>query len=294
VTSSEFGPDEAVHRVVTLMDLGREAEALAEAERALGAFPDDAYLHALRGSLLIDLDRPREAVAAAEYAISLEPQLWYAHTVRACALLARGKVGGRRDRDPEGAVRSASEGARLGDDPWATYTLVRALLARRDRRAAEQAARTLQAEWPASALAPLALALVHLSRAGVLHREWRVNGWRFLLLVLVTRGGVLLVALVIWAVRSVRRAPHLGRADRYLHEALALQPNDPNLHALAADVLRMRFRFPRAVDYEVTAGALDAGLLEAEEVVAGVSRRLTLAVLVALFSWMITDRKSVV
>lgn len=273
-------PRLVVDRAAALEDAGRTEEALAEVERGLASHPEEAVLHALRADLLTYLDRSEEAVRAARLAVTSDPEMGYAYAALARALLDHGK-------DKDGAVAAARTAVDLDPTDQARYTLVRALLTKRRNLArAEQVAEALRSESPHSTLGPLALALVAMRRAGVLtRRTW--SWWTIAALVAFTRGGAGLAMSIWWVTAAIRRPPHLRAADRHIHEALALKPESAHLRTMASEVLALRFRYGRAVDYQVNAAALEANLVDADELVGSISRRLTLALVIGFFGWIL-------
>jgi tetratricopeptide (TPR) repeat protein len=277
VTSTWSSPDDALERVQAWRDAGRAAEALAEVQAALASFPDDALLHAVRSSLLVELARPSEAIAAAERAIALDPESGYAHTARARALLVAGT-------DPAAAAESAATGARLEPTDHAHYLLALALVEGGRAGEARQVAHTLRSQWPHSSLGPLVMS--HLAMGQVRRLKWR--SWPVVVAcILASRGLALPFFGVRWAIISARNQPHLRRADQHLREALALDPHDADVRVMAAEVLRMRFRFVRAIDYELSAAALQAGLVDARELARGIARRLTIGIAASFFGWLL-------
>jgi len=137
---------------------------------------------------------------------------------------------------------------------------------------------------PVLVLAPLAMALVELRRAG-LFTAWR--WWWIALFVVLTRGLFVVVLLGMWAVKAVRRVPHLRRADQHLRQALEMDPSSATARLLAAEVLRARYRFAQAVDHQVAVGAMDAKLIAADDVVRPIARRIAVAVAAACILWTI-------
>ena len=81
---------------------GKEKEALATIERAIGCDPSEADLHAFRALILSNLGRGKEALVAADEAISLDPESAIAFSVKAGALLRLG-----RHPEAETAAREA-------------------------------------------------------------------------------------------------------------------------------------------------------------------------------------------
>jgi hypothetical protein len=268
--------DTARYRILALYDAGMYTRALLLADEALAAFPDDAWLHAVRADLLAETDRSDLAVPAARYAISLAPDMGYAHRVLADALIDS-------NTPARLAVQAATEAVRLEPSDAAYYTLVRALICRRGgTRQAAEVARTLAQEYPHSVLAPLALALVAIRRSGILtgYRWWAV-----VLVIIATQGGALIAYAVIWVINAIRRVPFLKQADTHLRRALEMDPSSRVARLLAAEVLRARYRFAQAVDHQVAVGALNAQLIDASEVVGRIGRRVAMAVWVAYLVW---------
>jgi spermidine synthase len=73
------------------LDAGQPARALAQAQAAVAAKPDDPSAQYLLGSVLAREQRFAEAVPALERAVRLEPERWMAHYRLALALLGAGR-----------------------------------------------------------------------------------------------------------------------------------------------------------------------------------------------------------
>ena len=265
-------------QVVALYGASMHRPALAAAEEGLGSYPDDAWLHAVRADLLDTIGESALAVPAARHAISLSPEMGYGHRVLAEALMST-------DAKRDAALEAADRAVQLDASVHAYYTLVRALVQHpRGARRAGEVARTLAQEHPQSVLAPLALALVALRRAG-LFKAWR--WWWVALVVVLTRGLFVVVLAGMWAVNAIRRVPHLRSADQHLRRALEMDPSSPTARLLAAEVLRARYRFGQAVDHQVAAGAMDARLITAADVVSPIARRIAVTVAAGYAIWTI-------
>ncbi len=269
----------ALERTRLLIEARRPHDALKVAQEGLRRTPADPELTAaVAWALLTKGDAP----AAREWtgrALALDPENGWVHNLRALAILhGAGKAKEARD-----AARTA---VRLDPQEEYLYTLVRACLACRDRPGAQEAARAIRQVTPASHLRPLAEALIELDRGRVaFRREYSVVG--LVAIALLTRGLGLVLLAILWLIHVVHRAPHLRRADTLLHDALRLQPNDTSIRRLASEVLRLRFRFAQSVDYELATAAIDAGLVEADELATSIARRTTGVIILGWASWVV-------
>lgn len=133
---TEEGPADAfslMQRADALMDLGRDAEAVALLRQALTSDPDNPYAYVRLASALLEAGSAQDALEASEAAVRLAPDLESGHRLRAITLLELGQK--RR------ALEAAQEAVRLEPDfPYALYTLVRAQVANRKRRDAKKTA----------------------------------------------------------------------------------------------------------------------------------------------------------
>ena len=84
-------PSDSADRVANLLDLGRPADALDECGRALTLYPDNSELLALASMCTRRLGRFAEAVSLAERAVAAQPGDDYAHGMLASAQLAAGR-----------------------------------------------------------------------------------------------------------------------------------------------------------------------------------------------------------
>jgi tetratricopeptide (TPR) repeat protein len=93
----------------------RYAEALAAADAAIAAGPEDELAHRLRSDVLRRLGRAVEASASADRAVQLDPQRWGTHWMRGKALVAAGQT--------VAAYRCALRARALGPADPSTYFL---------------------------------------------------------------------------------------------------------------------------------------------------------------------------
>jgi tetratricopeptide (TPR) repeat protein len=268
----------AFERIRLLIDARRPSDAIQVAQAALRSDPGDPRLTAALGwALLASGDAPG-ARSWVERSLGIDPDQAWVHNLRAMALLS----GAGKPEEARSAAAAAV--ARVPAEPSYLYTLVRACLACRDRAGAQATAGALARTAPASYLRPLAQALVELDKAGVYGRRRRSAGVLVALIVL-TRGAALVIGGVWWIVHLIRRAPHLRKADVLLREALSLQPTAGAARSVAADVLKLRFRFAQAVEHELASAALDSGLVDAFGLAADIARRTAGAILGATAAW---------
>ena len=270
----------AFERVRLLIEARRPHDALKLAEDGLRQTPGDPDLTAAVAWALLATGNASAARTWAERSLALDPASGWVHHLRALATLnGAGK--------PKEARDAATRAVQVDpQNETYLYTLVRACLASRDRSGAEQAADAIRHTAPASHLRPLADALIELDRGRVyLRREYSVGG--LLAVAFLTRGVGLVVLTIGWLIHVVRRAPHLRRADNLLNEALRLQPGAASVRSVASDVLRLRFRFAQSVDYELATAAIDAGLVDADQLVTSIARRTTVVILAGWASWVL-------
>ncbi len=269
----------ALRRVQLLIDAGRPHDAMDVAREALREAPDDPDLVGAMAWALLAAGDAHAARTWAERSLALDPANGWVHDLRARALL---KGAGSAEEAREAAEQAVWEDPH---DPFSLYTLVRASLQCNDRTGAAHAAATLRRTAPGWHLGPLAEALIELERGRVdLDRE-PIPFLALVALGIFTGGTGLVVLGILWAIRALRRAPYLRRADALLHEVLRLEPENAAVRALASDVLRLRFRFARAVDYEVAAAAADPELVDAKEFTASIARRTTGVVVAGWVTW---------
>lgn len=122
-------------RGLTLLRLGRHAEAASEFQKALGEEPNDADTHAFLATCLLNLEKYDDATKAAERAVGLEPDSDFAHFTLARAWYGRN----HHDR----ASASIDEAIRLRPDDASNYGLKASILfAERQWQAALDAAET--------------------------------------------------------------------------------------------------------------------------------------------------------
>ena len=266
---------DAAARVRLLLETRRYDDAQRIALEGLAGDPQNAELCGLIAVALLNLDDPRSARDWAQRALGIDPTIAWVHRIHAAAILAGAGT-------PAEAVASATAAVRGNPaDPANRYTLVRAYLAARNRRSAEATAEEIRAGSPESPLGPLALALVELDRAPGFRFRWP---WVIVVTVL-TRGLALVGLLIIVCVNIVRSARPLRRADSLLQDALRLEPGDPAVHVIAAEVLRRRYRFERSMNHDLAAAALDVGMVSADELTRGIAKRNTLAIAASAVWW---------
>jgi hypothetical protein len=271
----------AFERVQLLIETRRPADALRVAQEALRNSPADPTLTAAVGWASLAAGDVSAARTWIERALALNPNEGWIQNLYAHALL----------NEPVNAAEARTAAQRAVEldphDASYLYTLVRACLSAKDRTGAEQAATAIRRTSPGTHLGPLAEALIELDR-GRVYRRTRYSVGGVIALVVLTRGLALLVFGIGWIIRAMRRAPHLRRADALLHEALRLRPDSAPVRSVASEVLRLRFRFAQAVDYEVAAAAIDAGLVDGDELVTSIARRTAGFIGVGWFCWIVT------
>lgn len=270
----------AFEQVRLLIEARRPHDALAHAEEGHRQSPGDPDLTAAVGWALLATGDASGARTWTERALALDPANAWVHNLRALAILnGAGKPKEARDAATNAVHQDPQNESYL-------YTLVRACLASRDRSGAERAADAIRQAAPASHLRPLADALIELDRGRVyLRREYSIGG--LIAVGFLTRGVGLAVLAIGWLIHVARRAPHLRRADSLLNEALRLRPGAASVRGVAAEVLRLRFRFAQSVDSELATAAIDAGLVDAEQLATSIARRTTAVILVGWASWVL-------
>jgi tetratricopeptide (TPR) repeat protein len=266
-----------VEKVRLLLDLQRNDEAGRLALEGLRYEPNDPVLLGLLAFALEADGLSRDARMWAERALAIDPQLSWVHAVRARAILNSAGT-------PQEAVESAYAAVQLDlTHPGYRYTLTRAQLEAGQHDAAHTTAAMIRTVAPTSPLGPLALALVEIYRA----RFLRINPALAVVAILITRGVALLVFAMIWFIYYLRRRGPLRRADAYLLEALRLDPDNPNTHAIASTVARFRFRYVQSVDSALASAAIDAGMVNARDLAAGIVRRTTALAAAAFVFWLV-------
>ena len=156
-----------IDRAEHLIGVRRYSEALPWLGRALAAEPENARAHCFMALAFLALGESSKALAAGARAVAADPEDEWPHRLCSIALHERGN---RR-----AALQSAREAARLGPDvPEALFTLVRAQLACRQRRAAAVTADHLATVAPGEVLVYRALGDVAMAR-----RDWRVAETHF-------------------------------------------------------------------------------------------------------------------
>lgn len=267
--------DRVAEKVRVLLELDRNGDAGRAAMDGLQSEPDNAVLIGLLAYALEADGYSRDARMWAERSLSLDPQQAWVHSVRARAILNGAGT-------PQEAAQSAYAAVQLDHaNPAYRYTLTRAYLESKQPDHARATAESIRAVAPASALGPLAQALVEIDKARFFHVHpvWAV------LMVLITRGLALLVYAIAWLFFYLRRRGPLRRADAHLLEALRLDPGNANTHAIAAAVARYRFRYVQAVDSALASAAIDTGMIDADELARGIARRTSLITLAAFAFW---------
>lgn len=158
---------DAVARARGLLDLGRPKEALQALEPALADPSAGAEPWCLKALCELRESRVKDAERSAKRAIALDPDREWAHRLLANALL---------QRDASGAVRAATEAARLAPElPETGYMLTLAHLAASsygNTDSAQRIAAHLLSLHPHSPLAYEAVARVDLARRHHAGAEW--------------------------------------------------------------------------------------------------------------------------
>jgi tetratricopeptide (TPR) repeat protein len=125
---------------------GRPGEALAAAQRAIAADPDDHWPFRLASTALVSLGRGQEALAAALEARRLAPAVWRSHVCLSQAALAAGDYG-------LAGVAAAQALALAPEEPDVQFTAGKAALSEGDLRRArehQQAALAIDPEHSAA------------------------------------------------------------------------------------------------------------------------------------------------
>lgn len=267
--------ERAAEKVRVLLDLDRNEEAAQAARAGLQSDPNSAELLGLLASALQADGHAREARRWSERSLAIDPNQAWVHDIRARAIL---NGGGK----PKEAVESASAAVRLAHTrAYYRYTLTRAQLKAKQRKAAQATAESIRTVAPASSLGPLSEAIVEIDRAKFL----RIGPVWAVVAVVLTRGAVLIFWAIWWLYAYFRRRGPLRRADAHLMEALRLDPGDAFTHRVAAEVAQYRFRFIRAVDSTLASAAIDANMVNATELARGVVRRTTAITAVTFGAW---------
>lgn len=114
--------DDAIERVRTLLNLGRDAEALEVCTRLLAVDPDNPELLTVSSIAAMGVERHHEAVKFGRRAVMLAPHADWAFGVLASALLA--------NRCEQDATSAAYAAVRLGPQNWLNHLrLAQCLLA---------------------------------------------------------------------------------------------------------------------------------------------------------------------
>ncbi|OMC32562.1 hypothetical protein A5740_12845 [Mycobacterium sp. GA-1841] len=267
--------ERAAEKVRILLELDRNEEAAQAARAGLQSDPNNAGLLGLLASALYAKGQMREARKWSERSLAIDPHQASVHDIRARAIInGAGK--------PKEAVESATAAVKLAHTrAYYRYTLTRAQLKAKQRKAAQATAESIRTIAPASSLGPLSEAIVEIDRARFLriHPLWAVMA------VLITRGAVLIFWAIWWLYAYLRRRGPLRRADAHLMEALRLDPGDAFTHRVAAEVAQYRFRFIRAVDSTLASAAIDAHMVDPTELARGVVRRTAGIAAVSFVFW---------
>ena len=262
--ASPAGPaQDDLARAVLLLDLDRPEAALEAATRGLATAPQRPELHVVRALALLALTRLPEARQSAQAAVAAGPDLPGAHLTMGRVFLA--------ERNLPWALYAFGQAAALDPhDLQARYLMVCCHTDLAQTQPADAVTATLLADAPDDPRAHVAAALVELTRVK------RLVIRRPLLLVaavVLSRGVALLALPVWWLVLQIRNRAPLHRADRALHEALRLAPDDPVVLSLTADVLARRGRHHAALDRTVRAARADAGSVDARALAGTLRRR---------------------
>ncbi|QFS91109.1 hypothetical protein FIV07_10125 [Mycobacterium sp. THAF192] len=265
----------AIQKAQTLLDIGRNRDAAMIAWEGLRSEPENPALMGLVAWALQADCRHSEARQWAERSLSFDARQAWVHDVRARAILDGTGT-------PEQAVESAFTAVRL--DPSSTvnrFTLTRAYLQAGMPAEGESTAHAIRRSDPESELGPLAEAMVEIDRARFLRLRPILAGFA----VVVTNGLILVVWGIWWLVLAAKRAGPLRRADSLILEAVRLDPGNAATHAAAAEVAQMRFRYVQSVDSSLAAAAIEAGLVDADELAAKITRRTCLAAIAGFAFW---------
>jgi len=100
-------------RIVSLLELGRYAEARTIVEQELAQTPDDPVLHGWHAQSLLGLGDDAGALAAGNRLVSLRPDDEWGH--RICSLVLE------RTGRPEEATEAAATAVRLEPNSWVTH-----------------------------------------------------------------------------------------------------------------------------------------------------------------------------
>jgi tetratricopeptide (TPR) repeat protein len=242
-----------LQRALALIDLGRPEAALDEAGRGLARDPQNAQLHVVRSKALRELGRLPEAHHAGQLAVAADPTSCATHRNMGWVFFLEGNLPMARYA-ADNALRIAP------DDVSARYLSVVALSRQGYAEPARRLAAGLVQDVPDQPIGYLAVAQAEL---GQLRRLDFARPWVLVVVVLVSRGAALIGLLVWWLILWVRNRGPLRRADRAMHEALRLAPDDPAVLTLTAQVLARQGRRYAAADRMVRAGRSDPTAVDA-------------------------------
>lgn len=108
-------PRPDLHRIDSLLDLGRYREALDRLAPLFADHPEDPELHGLRARGLLGLEQPAEALAAGNRVVALVPDDAWGHQLCALALI---QLGNHAE-----ATAAAAEAVRLEPNHWNTHRI---------------------------------------------------------------------------------------------------------------------------------------------------------------------------
>lgn len=267
----------AAQRARALIDLGRHADAVNAAQDGLRSDPTNAELMGLIAHALYKDGHPWHGRGWAERALSVDPQLAWVHQVRTWSILDGAG-------HPREAAASAWTAAQLNPGNAAVmFDLCRGYLMVGDLAGATWAADQIARLDPTTPQGPLAAALVDLGRLRTLHLKPVSTAVVFI----VSHGVALPVWGLWWLALRANWIGHLRSADAHVKEALRLAPGSAGVHKVAAQVAKMRLRYADSIDKELAAAAIDSGLVSADELVTGISRRTTGLGAAAFAAWLI-------
>jgi hypothetical protein len=268
----------AADRARSLLDVRRYRDACDAAWDGLRSEPNNAHLMGLVAAALQADNRSPEARYWAERSLAFDPQQAWVHNVRAKAILDGAG-------SPREAVESAYAAVQIDQfSDSSRFTLVRAYLDAGLRADAEAVARSIRSIDPNSVLGPLAEANVELDRV----RTFQLRPVWAVVAVVVTQGAALVFWGIWWLVVAAWRAGPLRRADKLVLEALRLDPGQAGTHALAAEIAKIRFRYVQAVDAALATAAIDAGLVNADELAGRIVHRTCLGAVAAYVFWLVS------
>jgi tetratricopeptide (TPR) repeat protein len=217
-------------RAITLLDLGRHADALPLLHQVLARQPDDSRAMGLLSIACAGLERVQEALQWTEQAIRADPLYAFAHYNRSRLLGEAGQLDAARQAAEE-AVRLAP--GNLDYLGFLTLLQVRA----RDLRNAEATTRRMLALAPDAAISHIAAARVKITQ-----RRWKDAEVCAQRAVSLAPNSAMALALLGTAVMSQRWRRREGLD--LIHRAVKLDPNDPVATAALQGALQ-RYAMPR-------------------------------------------------